>query len=188
MPAAPFWEDVPDAWDTITIAGSAMPGLALVTGSGIGRQIDVKRSPGRDGARLRDRGYENAEFEIEIRVWEAGQLEDLQRRLEELHPKRRGGTRNPLDVAHPALAILGVTSMYVKRIGMPVIKGGVLSITLSCVEWYQTPRPRPTISTDQQIQAVVASTIAIGNAINAVNGATAFERYEQARERPSGAP
>lgn len=180
MAAAPFWEDVPDAWDAIVIAGSAMPGLALVSGEGIGRDIDMKKSPGRDGARLRDRGYQNAKFTVELRVWTADQFESLQRRLEDLQPKRRGGTRNALDVAHPALAMLGVTSMYVQGIGMPVIKGGILSVTLKAVEWYQSPRPRPDIA------AIAAEAHAA--AMAAINSMTAFEAYEAARQRPPAGP
>lgn len=188
MATAPFWEDAPDAWDTIIIAGAVMPGHAIVSGDGISRDIDLKKSPGRDGARLRDRGYQNAKFSIEIQVWEADQLEELQRRLEDLQPKRRGGTRNALDVAHPALAMLGITAMYVEGIGMPTLKDGSLSVTLKAIEWYQTPRPRPSnAELVANVQAITQRALAMGaGSLSAVEQEEAARA--RARQRPPAAP
>ena len=68
-----FWDDDPELWDTVYLAGSALPGVASVTG-GHGRKLDVKSAPGRNGARIVDKGYEPAKVEIALRMWTKEQL------------------------------------------------------------------------------------------------------------------
>lgn len=87
MPSAVFWEETPEAWDTLWLGGRAVPGIAKITGNA-SRKIDSRSPPNGDGARLRDRGYEPARIEVEIRVWTAEQLAALETLLEEIHPRR----------------------------------------------------------------------------------------------------
>lgn len=68
-----FWDDDPELWDTVYLAGSALPGVASVTG-GHGRKLDVKSAPGSNGARIVDKGYEPAKIEIALRMWTKEQL------------------------------------------------------------------------------------------------------------------
>lgn len=68
-----FWDDDPELWDTVYLAGLALPGVASVTG-GHGRKLDVKSAPGRNGARIVDKGYEPAKVEIALRMWTKEQL------------------------------------------------------------------------------------------------------------------
>lgn len=68
-----FWDDDPELWDTVYLAGSALPGIATVTGSH-GRKLDVKSAPGSNGARIVDKGYQPAKVEIALRMWTKEQL------------------------------------------------------------------------------------------------------------------
>lgn len=82
----PFWDDAPDAWDTLSLGGTTMPGLATVQGR-VSRKMDTRSRAGADGARVRDRGYEPAHLEIHIKVWTREQLQELTEVLAALHPR-----------------------------------------------------------------------------------------------------
>jgi hypothetical protein len=115
----------------------------------VSRKIDTRSAAGSDGARVRDRGYEPASLEVTIRVWTEEQLEQLEEVLEPLHPRQGGTQRDPVDVAHPALAILGIRSAYVTAVGVPQLVAGVLQVQIRLLEWTPTPRraPRPSEQT-----------------------------------------
>jgi len=72
--ASVFWDDSPELWDTVTLAGAPLPGVARVTGAH-GRKLDVKSAPGRNGARIVDKGYEPAKVEIALKLWTKEQLD-----------------------------------------------------------------------------------------------------------------
>lgn len=185
MPSAPFWETSPDSWDQIAIAGTTLPGMVIVSGQGIARKIDVKSSPNRDGARIRDRGYDPAKFDVEVIVWTEQQFSDLLPTLEGLQPKRRGGERQPVDVSHPALSMLGIRSMYVEAVGMPQVKGGKLHITIKAIEWVTQPRERPSLPDPRVLTANAWATTLGGRS---GGGDSAFAQYERARTRPGSGP
>jgi hypothetical protein len=142
MPAAPYWQDDPDAWDKISIAGSPFPGLAKVKASS-GRKIDVKPVRGRDGARMKDAGYENAKIDVEIRVSTKADYDLLQPRIDAIHPRQKGTARNPVDVAHPSLSMIGIASAYVTKIHAPEIANDTVTIKIEMLEWTPQPRSRP---------------------------------------------
>jgi hypothetical protein len=137
--SVPFWDDNPDAWNTLYLGGRAVPGLCTVTGRA-GRKIEPRSAPGADGASIRDQGYEPAPIEVEIRVWTSAQLEELEELLERVHPRQRGRERTPFDVVHPVLSMLGIRSAYVTAVTLPELRGGVTSVRVSLLEWTQAPR------------------------------------------------
>jgi hypothetical protein len=147
--SAPFWEEQPETWDTLHIAGQRVPGVAHVTGTAA-RKIDTRSAAGADGARVRDRGYEPAALDVQIRIWTEEQLEELEQILEPLHPRQRGTERTPVDVAHPGLAMLGIRSAYVTAVGIPQISGGVMTLTVRLLEWTAAPRAAPRPSTTSE--------------------------------------
>lgn len=69
------WEEDSALWDTVYLAGAPLPGLATVSGAH-GRKLDVKSAPGRNGARIIDKGYEPAKIEITLRMWTPEHLDD----------------------------------------------------------------------------------------------------------------
>jgi hypothetical protein len=142
MPAAPYWQDDPDAWNRISIAGQLFPGLAKVDASS-GRKIDVKPVRGRDGARIKDGGYENAKIDIEIRVNTKEDYQALQPQIDAIHPRQRGTARNAVDIAHPSLSMLGISSGYVTKIHAPKIADDTITIKIEMIEWTPQPRSRP---------------------------------------------
>lgn len=92
--ADPANKDRRGVWDVVYLGGVAMPGLAKVEVQQ-GRKIDDKGGPGRNGARLIDKGAEAAKVTITLRVWTAAQLAGLGRSLPSLNyrEERRTTTR-----------------------------------------------------------------------------------------------
>ena len=139
--SVPFWADSPEAWDQVVIAGDPLPGRATVKAK-VGRKLDIRNVRGADGARTRDGGYDPAKITIEVEVWTAEQLAALQPRLEQIHPRRYGTARSPVDIAHPSLTMLGIASCYVESISAPEVSSGRLKTTITAVEWTDAPPSR----------------------------------------------
>lgn len=142
MPAAPYWEDDYDSWDTVSLGGVVMPGLAKVKAS-ISRKLDVKSVRGRDGARVKDGGYQPGKITIEIRTTTREEFDALQPRLDAINPRQRGTSRSAVDIAHPSLAFLGISAVYIEKVGAPELVSGILTTSIECLEWTPQPRARP---------------------------------------------
>lgn len=103
--SVPFWTDDAGAtdadpankdrrtvWDKCVLGGVTLPGAAEVSVQQ-GRKIDDRGGPGRNGARLIDKGAEAGKVTIRLRVWTAGQLAELQRSLPSLNYREERTTR-----------------------------------------------------------------------------------------------
>ena len=111
---APFWNESgegQDQWDQLILAGNTWPGLADVSGSGVKRRIDVKKTKGKDGAVLKDNGMDPAKLKINLRIWTAEQWSRFNELLPLIHPKRKGGSREPTEIIHPQANLLGIKAI-----------------------------------------------------------------------------
>lgn len=74
-------------------------------------------------------------------------LADLNRRAEAERQAEaravRESTRTPVDIVYPTLSILGIRSVYVVGVSLPVLRNGELHTTISLLEWTDTPAPAP---------------------------------------------
>jgi hypothetical protein len=139
-----YWADGLSDWDELILGGVKWPGIWSVTGAGVSRKIDLKKSKGADQATLKDEGYKNAKLTATGVLHSAEQWQQLQQVLPDVHPRRQGGDRQPLQLIHPAANLLGIDSVYLTGIKVPTIdapKGGPLTIVLDFIEW--TPKPKP---------------------------------------------
>jgi len=131
-------------WDTLILGGEVWPGLPTVSVE-VSRKVDVQKTKGDDGATLADQGYEPAKVKISLRLWLQEQWVTLQRVLATVHPRRKGGTRTPLDIYHPATQLVGVRQVYVTKIGNPTpgsgSETGLLTMAIEAIEWFPAPRP-----------------------------------------------
>ena len=119
------------------------PGLADVSGSGVKRRIDVKKTKGKDGAVLKDNGMDLAKLKINLRIWTAEQWSRFNELLPLIHPKRKGGSREPTEIIHPQANLLGIKAIYINQIDFPDLdrSNGIMTVTMSAIEWI--PRPAP---------------------------------------------
>lgn len=135
---AELYGDLRDPWDIVILGDWKLPGIADVGGHGIEHQIDVKKSPGKDGATITDLGRELAKIEIKLQMWTKGQWAEFSRQSMALQVKDPKGGLTPIDVRHPAINAIGVRSLVVNRIRTPQVgrhQPGVIVVELECTEF-----------------------------------------------------
>lgn len=143
---APWWNESgegQDQWDTLILAGNTWPGLATISGSGVKRRIDVKKTKGKDGAIIKDNGMDLASLSISLRIWTAEHWTKFNELLPTIHPKRKGGTRVPTEIVHPQANTLGVKTIYISQIEVPDLdrSSGIMTIGMTAIEWVPKPPP-----------------------------------------------
>jgi hypothetical protein len=112
----PYWDDDPELWDQISIAGTVLPGKADADGS-VGRKLDTRKPHGADGATIVDKGMDLAEVRITVYVWEPAHLEAWEKLLPTILPRQKLSDRTAVAVYHPSLAELGITRVQIKKVG-----------------------------------------------------------------------
>ena len=127
-------------WDTLYLGGVVWPGIWQV-GLSKKRSLDIIKVRRLDGTRTLDNGYFGAEIRAQGRIWTREQFDSLQAILPYFDPQRRGGGRSPLDISHPAAALLGVHQVYIGQIEVPPAQPGVLLFGLDMVEWCADYKP-----------------------------------------------
>lgn len=146
MAQIPFFHDQPDAWEQcqlggITLGGPPAPGAAwgLVTVKvSKGKKLDIKQSPGTNGATITDQGYKPAQVTIELLIWDATAWANLQSALPLLEPPPNKSKATPFDVLHPATAIRSVKAVLIEEIEGPeqsAIKGAY-KVSFKCVQFF----------------------------------------------------
>ncbi len=147
MAELPFWDDFKDSspWDMLALGEHVLPGSWTVDAT-CERELDVKKSKGKDGGRVKDCGYKAGEITFvgklggrDLEVTRE-QWREMQRVLEALHPRKKGGPRNPLAASHPALAVMGITTVYIKSIRAPEISDGIMTLRIDAMEWVPEPK------------------------------------------------
>lgn len=137
----PYWDDPSQAWDTLILDGEVFPGLANVTG-GVGRDLDVKKQKGSDGATLTDNGYDASEITIQLRLGSKADWDELQLILPQFHPRVKGGARGAVTISHPATDLMGITKIYIKSISFPEVDESTKIIRLAITAIEDTTKPK----------------------------------------------
>lgn len=107
-------------WDVVTIANTKrLPGVARVSGRGVEHKLDVKKTPGKDGAVFSDLGRELANFTVTLTLQSATEWEDFKKIVPALQPLNQTGKLEAITISHPALNALGIAASYCQRVGIP---------------------------------------------------------------------
>jgi len=143
MAQIPFWYDEAGGspWDRLQLGKHVMPGVWSIEAT-CERDINVKKSKGKDGARMKDRGYQPASITLTGKLSTQEEWEALQRILPELHPRKKGGKRNQITAQHPALALMGLSEIYVKSIKAPTVADGVMTLPIEAIEYTAEPKKK----------------------------------------------
>lgn len=141
------WDDADAPWDKLRLGIHSMPGIWEITSGECARQVDHKKTKGKDGARIKDLGLLPPRFSARGKMCSHGDWLLLQQVMPDIHPKKKGGIKFPLAIFHPAVALLGVTQIYVERVRAPEIKDGILEIQIDMIEW--TAEPKETKTTNK---------------------------------------
>lgn len=142
MSSLPFWYDDKGGseWDRFQLGKHVLPGAWKVECT-CERDIEVKKSKGKDGARMDDHGYEPAAVTFTGQFTADADWQAMQKILPDLHPRKKGGPRSEMHAQHPTLAVMGVVNVYLKAIKAPVIDDrGILTLAIEAIE-YVAPAP-----------------------------------------------
>jgi len=165
LSASDGWVAQPLAWDTIRIAGQAVPGLAQVDAERE-YQTDHKRVAGADGHTLTGFGHMPAKAKITLRIWTDEQLNRLDQLMPTLFPPPRRGRPQPVDVQHPALKRLYVRSLYFTKIGsLKSSRGGVYEMQLEAVEFLPVNATAPSVTSTPKGSAADPNSVAVENGL-----------------------
>lgn len=135
-----YWEDDSDPWDDLYLGADRMPGIWEVQSGEAVRDIDTKKAKDKDSARVRDLGGQPIKFSATGRLITRDQWRELQRVLPTLNPRTSGGLKSPVAIYHPAVALLGVTTVYITKVTAPKLDNGICEITIDMTEW-SAPKP-----------------------------------------------
>ena len=142
----PYWvgnqqtEAETTAWNTVILGAVFLPGVCTVTCT-TGRDIDVKKEKGKDGAYLTDQGNDPADVKIVVVLPTKADWKIWLQVLPEIHPRRAGGARSPLEILHPEPNTLGIRNITIKSIkGAPPTARGGKTYEIECMEWFPEPK------------------------------------------------
>lgn len=132
---SPF--EQPGVWDTLVIGGVPFRGTFEFGGDLLKRRLDHRKASGRDGARIRDKGYDLAEIDLALKVYTQEHWDDLQALIALLFPRSGEATRrNAHDCAHPSLALAGITQVYASKMGaLRQTSPTLWEVTINLVEY-----------------------------------------------------
>lgn len=129
------WDHPSAPWDKLMLGPHTMPGVWEITGGECARQVDHKKTKNKDGARIKDLGLLPPRFSARGRMVSQADWDALQNIIPDINPRKKGGPKFPLTIFHPAVALLGVNTIYVERIRPPEIKDGIFDIQIDMIEF-----------------------------------------------------
>lgn len=143
----PHWDEVGGPWDGLQLGVYLMPGVWKIGGDGCSRQVDHKKTKNKDGARIKDLGVLPARFNARGTMVSMADWATLQTIIPDINPKKKGGLRFPLAIFHPAVALLGITTIYVEKVRPPEVdERGIMTIEIDMIEWTAEPKATKTSS------------------------------------------
>lgn len=153
----PYWDDDPESWHTLVLGTQPMPGVWDIEDGSAKRVFDIKKSPGREGAIVKDMGYENGALLLVGQIVGADQLAQLEAILESLKLTQKGKQRTPLAISHPKSLLLGITQVEVAEIEVLRIDNGIGTQNIRVLEYIPKPKttgkkkPKDTPSLEQEV-------------------------------------
>jgi len=134
--AAAPWPDELSPWETLTLAGVRVPGVAKVEG-GRRRRLDHRTSAGASGETASDMGYDPGEFTITLTLWTPMQFLALQNMIPLIQPPATAKVQpKAVKISHPACALLNIYDVYIESIDFPRHVGKqIFEVVLQCFEF-----------------------------------------------------
>lgn len=129
------WDHKSAPWDRLELGVFVMPGVWEITGGECARQVDHKKTKDKDGANIQDLGLLPPRITARGRMVSKKDWDTLQFIMPDINPRKPGGPKFPLTIFHPAVALLGVNTVYVERIRPPELKDGILEIQIDMIEF-----------------------------------------------------
>lgn len=140
----------PEDWDVLYLAGVPSPGVCDIDEHAITYKWDEKDGQGTVGASNTYKGTKIAHFNVTLRFWEDGQIDEwdeFQKQLLEIDAKRV--PLKAADIEHPALSRLGITSVVSQKIGGITRAGpGLYTVKIELSQYMPPPKAKATANPD----------------------------------------
>lgn len=137
----------PRAWDKIQIGGVDSPGTCTVSEFKRAHEFDVKKGKGTYGATITFVGRPPAKGTVKFSLWAQDHFQEWKefRKLLKYDPTKT--TVTAIDIAHPSLRDIDITSVVTESIGNITPEGkGMYSCTVEFLEYFPPP-PKSAVST-----------------------------------------
>jgi hypothetical protein len=154
MSTAPYWASEgieATAWNVTWLGQHYLPGITTWKVKK-GRDVDVKKTPGVDGADETDKGIDPATGEIEFRVYNnADAWSEWCQVLKQIDPHRPGAVREPYEAINPEPNHLGITQIIITDIESesPKCKTGK-TYKIKWLQWFPKTKKATAKTTAQQ--------------------------------------
>jgi len=151
----------PESWDTLVLGGARFRGTFEWGGDLIKRKLDHRHAAGRDGARVRDKGYDLAEVDLKLVMTTTDEWNDMLALVALVFPRSATPTaRNAHACAHPMLALAGITELYGTSMGPPKQTSPTMwEITLKFVEYRPEAQRRNVSRTPRAVPDLAANNL-----------------------------
>lgn len=165
----PFWDDSPDAWDQVVLAGIVLPGICVLTGD-IEQKVDIKKPAGSIGGRTTILGFDLAKFTVTVTLWTPAHLADWKLLMRALKPLAQAGQPQPTSIYHPSLEMVSVRAVTIVKIGLLQMESpGFYTSKLEALEFrYDAGKPATPKTTGLNLPNAVT------NQVNAATGVPGF--------------
>lgn len=135
------WNPIDEPIDTVLIAGEKTPGIAEIEDAGSPRDWDERRGRGLSGASLVYGGLPLAPFKILLRLYTVRDWAAWHAFAPRVQRPPTGERGQALDITHPILEEVGITSFVVTNLLAPKqTRDGEWTIEIQCQE-YRAPAP-----------------------------------------------
>jgi hypothetical protein len=125
----------------VRIAGVVSPGVCEISEAKRGFEFDVKKGKGAFGATATFVGRPPARLTLKFSFWQASQFAawDQYRPLFKYDPTKKA--IQAIDIYHPSLADIDITSVVCEEIGAIVHEGsGLFTVTVKLLEYFPPPK------------------------------------------------
>lgn len=130
------WNPIDQPRDWVKLGGQRTPGLCDISGAGSPRRWDERESYGYSGATVVFHGLKLAHFSLRLRFYSAQDWEDWYAFKPSIDKPPLGKRQGPLDIEHPLLSQVGITSVVVEDTLSPMqTADGEWTVEIKLIEY-----------------------------------------------------
>lgn len=144
--------DTPEAYDTIMLGGLVSPGICIITDGDRAYNWDEPKEKGSSGSDVTFNGQKISNPKVKFQFFEASQIDEWEIFRKILEKPADAKEPKALDIVHPILNSLGITSVVVDSEGQLTREPGCLwTVTVAFKQ-----RLKPTDAGDGKLKGSVA--------------------------------
>jgi hypothetical protein len=159
------------AYDRVKFAGQYLsPGLCVIEGAALNNKWDIRAGYGVIGGTAWFVGTELSEFSITFKLYDEADWTDWEVVAPLFRTRQRTSSWIGLDIEHPQLKEVGITSGVVKKLSQPVMEdeAGVWSIRVDFIDYPKRPQLAAKKAEGTQAQPVDPIAAALDKNVEAI--------------------